>query len=454
MRTTRFALLVFAGFCSLLRAQSGGEFGSTAVPFLDDNGRVVLLVPYSTALPGNASLYVYDGTGENHWRVYWQLGNAKPTRAKVTQVTNDTATKHLVVNLGAPLPSDSAINTYLWTVLYTPPDDSTVLPQLVPSTPAPRQPAAPASLATACGPTSPNKPTFCPVTAGATPDISVTGNFLAAGGTKPIYKLEVISNLYAPRPLWGFYPGLNLTVEVNQNVKPPVNRTRFDPDSIVAGLAFQHMCTKCRLGGLYAIRLDETLPGGEFSRTDPSSNIVAATSVMFLFNSWQPFLHTAQAGSWKRRLYGSLYPLVAFEGGKNLNRPNMLAKTLVDLSKYNAIARGLLGADATLALASKDLKSDDISLSGYYRVRLPAFDEPFIKTTDSVTTVSLTTKPRHWVELDLSYSPFAFKYIAFTAQYQYGDLPPVFTLVDHKVSVGLTLKAAQSSKAAVGPGLK
>ena len=87
-------------------------------------------------------------------------------------------------------------------------------------------------------------------------------------------------------------------------------------------------------------------------------------------------------------------------------------------------------------------------------MRLPAFDEPFIKTTDSVTTVSLTTKPRHWVELDLSYSPFAFKYIAFTAQYQYGDLPPVFTLVDHKVSVGLTLKAAQSSKAAVGPGLK
>src|ERR1017187_8697821 len=97
MRTTRFALLVFAGFCSLLRAQSGGEFGSTAVPFLDDNGRVVLLLPYSSALPGNASLFEYDGTGENHWRVYWQLGNAKPTRARSEEHTSELQSPMYVV---------------------------------------------------------------------------------------------------------------------------------------------------------------------------------------------------------------------------------------------------------------------------------------------------------------------------------------------------------------------
>jgi hypothetical protein len=78
---------------------------------------------------------------------------------------------------------------------------------------------------------------------------------------------------------------------------------------------------------------------------------------------------------------------------------------------------------------------------------LPAFDEPFIRTERQITAVDLSTKARHWVELDFSYSPSSFKYLAITAQYQYGDLPPVFTFVDHKVTIGLTFKASQTTKA-------
>jgi hypothetical protein len=142
------------------------------------------------------------------------------------------------------------------------------------------------------------------------------------------------------------------------------------------------------------------------------------------------------------------------EVGKNLNKPREFDSVAVDLSHYDAILRGVGGANAIFARKSKDASVDVWSVTGSYIVRIPFKDEPLVKTMHQVTTVQLTTRTRHWIEVDGNVSPWSFKYLAITAKYQYGDLPPAFNLVDHSLSIGLTLKASQSSKPnAAGPPL-
>lgn len=278
---------------------------------------------------------------------------------------------------------------------------------------------------------------------------------MAAGGTKPICQLSATANYYlpsdsagpaTPQNLWHFDPGLNLAVQINQNTKPPNNRTRFDPDSIIGGLDFQRIVT---FDGAFltGLQLDEGLPTFEFSRSDPSSNLVFKSSVLFALRSLPLFPTSVTPGAKKSaRAYAALYPVLSFEAGKNLNRPGLLAKTAIDLTHYDGIARGVLGAEGTLGFISADKKTDNVNLSASYHARIPMYNEPFIMTGHSLTTVSLTTKTRHWLEVDLKVSPASFKYLAITAQYQYGALPPVFNFVNHTFSFGLTFTAVQTNK--------
>jgi hypothetical protein len=148
-------------------------------------------------------------------------------------------------------------------------------------------------------------------------------------------------------------------------------------------------------------------------------------------------------------LYGTIYPVLAVEAGKNLNEPSSIASIPVDLRRYDAIFRGVLGADAMFALATADRSSDVFSLSGSYRLRLPAFDEPFVEMQHQVTVVSLTSKPRSWVQANVNYAPWRFKYLSLNARYEYGELPPLFPLVNHQFTIGFTLQAVQTGK----PGL-
>lgn len=445
-RILRFAIvapLVIVGLMPLPSVAQEGKFIGSIAPYRDENHNVNLQLLYVTSPPGGAALYIFCGqTGENPWRVYWsQRQGDKPTRAAVVCARDDVSTRSLILTLAAPVPNSEAVNSLFWTVLYTPPDNSAVLPQLMAFVPSVGLAAA--RTKKSCDSKSPiAQPAFCAPMAGVPPDIRVTGGFLAAGQTKPIYTLEVLANIYASSPLewlWNFTPGFDLALETNQGSSPPNNRSRFDPDSIVVTADFMKIVPVQR-GVLYGIQFDEALPGGEFSRTDQSSNVIFKSGAMLILNPWHPR---------KSRFYGTLYPVLAFEGGKNLNRPNMLAGNPISLTHYNAIVRGVLGADAAVGYASSDKKTDDITLTGSYRVHLPAFDEPFISTINQVTNVNLTTRARHWVQVDLSYSPASFKFLSITAQYQYGELPPVFALVDHKASIGFTFKASQTNKPAL-----
>ena len=227
-----------------------------------------------------------------------------------------------------------------------------------------------------------------------------------------------------------------------------MHRTRFDPDSISAGFAvtdlvtFDHDNPILKKPLLRGMRFQAQLPEGEFSRIDPSSSIIASGLATFDFRPWHPASHSS--------LYGTLYPFLGMEAGRNLNRPRVVEMIPVDLSHYQGIVRGYMGVDATLAMASASRQSNIFAITGTYRVRIPAIDEPFFETLHQVTTVSLTTKARHWIEADLSYTLPSWKYLALSGQYQYGELPPFFPFVNHKFTIGFTIQAVQSK----APGSK
>jgi hypothetical protein len=428
-------------------AMGQGDFTLTGI-VPEAGTKTALDVNYTGTFPADPSAYL----DKDAWRVWVRKPNGtNPEELEVTAIEkiespNFTINK-LRLSLSGDLPAGNAVGTSAWHALFNPSKasglegfsfDSVVNTVIETRGTAAAKPR--------CDNTPPAPtPYFCAPAQGAPADVSLSGSFLAGGGTKPIYTFELKGGLYKRGEvpdLLGFHPGVTGTVEINQLAQAPNNRTTIDPDSIAAALAFQRLKTlQMRRARLYGLQFDEALPGGEFSRTDPSSNIIFRSSLLFGFSSILSPKHPS--------LYGTIYPVLALEAGKNLNKPNMIAMTAVDLTHYNAIFRGVIGSDAVFAVASQDRSADVFSVSGSYRIRLPAFDEPFVETLHQLTTVSMTTKARNWIEAGVNYAPWAFKYLSLTAKYEYGELPPLFTLVNHQFTIGFTLQAVQSRK----PGL-
>jgi hypothetical protein len=406
----------------------------------------VVYVDYSGPAPDAASPYLDRAS----WQVYWSSGSDGPLhRIGIDGVTIDPHSQMPVLQLrlsGETPPLDAK-----WTVLFAP---ASALPQVIQGTTPkggaePGQPLVPPQSASGESATATKASFFKPSSNGGTPDVSLSASFLAAGGTKPIYALEVKGTVVAAKSPLGFHPGLSADIAINQNTTPPVNKTTFSPDSITAGLAFKRVLY---LGSLQEIPpsapprdcivcgaiLQMNLPKGEFSASDPSSNIVFNPTATLVLNSWQPGRHTPY--------FGTFYPFFALEAGNNLSKPSTVNKVAVHFSNYDAIVRGVLGADAVFAKDTPDRTAQIFSITGSYRVRLPAFDEPQVRTFHQKTAVTLGTNARHWFEGNINYSPWSFKYLALTGKYQYGELPPLFKQVDHKFTIGLTLQANQTAQ--------
>ncbi len=428
-------------------AMGQGDFTLTGI-VPEAGSRTALDVNYTGAFPADSSAYL----NKDAWRVWVRKPDgANPEELEVTVVEkivspNFTINK-LRLSLSGDLPTGNAVGASAWHALFNPSKASGIeglsFDSVVNAVIEPRGTTA---AKPSCDNTPPDPtPYLCAPAQGAPADVSLSGSFLTGGGTKPIYTFELRGGLYKRGDvpdLLGFHPGVAGAVEINQLAQPPNNRTIIDPDSITAALAFQRLKPlQMRRAELYGLQFDEALPGGEFCRTDPSSNIVFRSSLLLGFSSISSAKHPS--------LYGTIYPVLALEAGKNLNKPNTIAMTAVDLSHYNAILRGVVGSDAVFAVASQDRSADVFSVSASYRVRLPAFDEPFVETLHQVTTVSMTTKARNWIQANVNYAPWKFKYLSLAAKYEYGELPPLFTLVNHQFTIGFTLQAVQSRK----PGL-
>ncbi len=446
---SRFAAL-FLFVVASVASRADSDFRLTGI-VPEPSHKTALDVNFTGTLPEGPSAYLDKGS----WRVWVKRRNAtNPEELDVIAVEKISSAEFTInklrLTLSGNVPTGNDALFSAWHALFNPPRitglegvsfDSVVNATLEPDVTQKARAAKPSCDNTPPAPT----PFFCAPNQGNLPDISLTGSFLAGGGTKPLYSFELIGGLYKRNELpnlMKFHPGVTAAIEINQNAQPPNNRTTLDPNSITAALAFQRLVPFRRRGtGLYGLQFDEALPSGEFSRTDPSSNIVFRSSLLVGFGAISSPRHPS--------LYATIYPVVAIEAGKNLNKPRNFASTALDLSRYNAIFRGVVGSEALFAVASEDRTSDVFSLGGRYRVRLPAFDEPFIQTIHQVTTGSMTTKPRNWLEAYVSYAPWKFKYLSLNAKYEYGELPPLFALVNHQFTIGFTLQAIQSGK----PGL-
>lgn len=425
-RLSFLALLVF----SVCPAYPQERFALTGIAVPESVSPPIIDVDYKGSAPDKSSPYL----PKENWKVKWSATpGSRATAVKVDAVTVSDTVKKLKLQVSGNLPAD--VRAVYWTVLFDPGDSAPLSPQLALSQPNRRNQAKPPA-ADCSNSDVHQQPYFCPPGQGVTPDFSLTGSFLAAGGTKPIIAAELQSDLIfsSNRELRGFYPGITTAVEVNQNVQPPNNRTRFDPDSIRAGLTFTKI-DPIQKSLLYGMEIQFQLPEGEFNRNDPSSNIIAGGLARFTFKPLK-----------ERSFYATLSPALGIETGRNLNRPSAVDMVPVDFSRYRGIFRGIVGADSSMGVASEDRTTDIFTITGSYRVRLPALDEPFAKTMHQVTTVDATTKARHWVEVDISSSPWNWKYFALNATYQYGSLPPLFAFVDHKFSIGFTLQAVQTRK--------
>lgn len=146
--------------------------------------------------------------------------------------------------------------------------------------------------------------------------------------------------------------------------------------------------------------------------------------------------------SGKGTLRTHLFPDAGIEVGKNLRSP-------IAGADGRAISRMKLGATYFLIFDIKKPWLQDISLSASWTRRWPMIPEVAYKANKAGTTpqflpVGVGTEPRDYVKptlnLDLT------KYFAVTVAYEYGSLPPKYSFLDSKFTLGLTIKAALAAK--------
>jgi hypothetical protein len=83
-----------------------------------------------------------------------------------------------------------------------------------------------------------------------------------------------------------------------------------------------------------------------------------------------------------------------------------------------------------------------INLSSNYTARIPTTDELFLETRHQKTPLPmLTSNTRHYLQNDLQF--MATDYFGFEIKQQYGSLPPAFSFVDNRVSIGLVFQLKQ-----------
>ena len=367
----------------------------------------------------------------NNWKIFQRAKDgAAPVRRSVAQASFGLQVIELTLEPLAGEQDD--LRKQLWTVLFLPPPDMAAVP--VVQNYAPSGSLSPGGSNNAAGGSCDSKSGFfCPVSGSDQPNILISGSFVAGGNTKPIYSLNEQVSLYTPEQ-HVFRFGVQTAVAINQSASPPNNRTRFDPDSLSASFSM-YRSTHIKNKYLFGIVSTINPAGGEFSRSDPSANFIGSFQEKFVLTPVKL----------SESIYFTLYPVLGMEAGKNLSQPSKISGVAVDLTGFSAITRGVFGADATLAKMRSDYSGNLFSIQGTWRERELAFDEPDVVTHHGVTRVGLDTKPRNWIEVDFSYSPGSWQYLALTAKYQYGAQPPLFNLVDSLATIGISFQAKQSA---------
>lgn len=354
-----------------------------------------------------------------HWMVTGQAPDAKQPEA-ITLAGNpiwDAGSATITLNYTVPADlGQSDPRAWTWKVTYT--------PSAISTTSTAKTPHASQSF-------------FGAAKGKSDADIYLSGTFLAGQGTKPLYTLDAkigwvpewrSSLSGSAHPRTSIFAGVESSLTINSTASPPVNRTQTDPDSITADINV-HFIRSNWIFALYPLK-------GEFSRRNADSNLVPAGTIQW---AWAP----KNIG---KRSAIAFYPSIGIEGGRNLDKPATFDGAAANLSGYNGIFRGVIGAFAAYYFESAKADPDNpyqFEITSTFVDRIVATPEPFLTTSlvngKSVTKVNFSTNPREYIETDLTWNINSL--VGVTVKDTWGSLPPLFALTGQQVTMGLTFKA-------------
>lgn len=249
-------------------------------------------------------------------------------------------------------------------------------------------------------------------------DIYFSGKAIGANKSKPVYSFESKIGYSKDLGLAGAI-GAKATMDAEQG-------SDADPDSITASASYEKIFLFPPPSTNITFQWD--MIGGEFDRKNQTRNIVTAPQAKLVIPS-------AQFG---KNYVGTIDFLAGFEAGNNY-------KNKLRPEGIGGFFRWKFGAGAYLTALDPPVFKK-VHLSANWQVRLPLQPEIFTEKVRGIKdpVSSLTRRPRHHVGID---TDFMFsKAFGLTMQYRWGSLPPAFNLVDRKVSAGLVVKLAQTSK--------
>jgi hypothetical protein len=260
------------------------------------------------------------------------------------------------------------------------------------------------------------------------------GSFLAGRYTKPIYVIDAKVDYKNELRKSGWFWHGSAAASTNTDAVAPVDKVRIDPDSISTSFVLSKTYNT-DAPGIYALELALSPVTGEFTRETGVANVVATGQLTVLFTP-------------VRQMF-AFYPSIGYDVGHVIVKPDTIADQAVDFAGWNTISRGVAGATAELYVFKPDPTDTDwyyFTIDASYTARVPFAAEPFVEpgtvNGQRVAVTSVRRNVRHEIEVAANWN--LGRYAGVQVQYKYGTLPPLFQLVDHQVTVGITLKAAQT----------
>jgi hypothetical protein len=209
-------------------------------------------------------------------------------------------------------------------------------------------------------------------------------------------------------------------------------RKQVDPDSYRIFGAYQNPLSSEWHGPLQGVLLTWLVGGAEFDRKGKDANFITAPYLDFPIRLFPKVIHATTEPM------AILTLTTGIEAGYNFHNA-------VSPDAGRGIFRGVAGGNLLFRFNPKLPGFKGVELSSAYTVRLPAVDEIFTSTKlvdgQSVDVPFLGNKARHYIKQELDFKLNDF--FSLTFKHEYGALPPVFRMVDHKASVGFAFSLRQ-----------
>jgi hypothetical protein len=263
-----------------------------------------------------------------------------------------------------------------------------------------------------------------------TSDVYISLSYSPALNSPPQYSIDTSVGLLFPLApkASSDYGSLGFLAAVKTD-----KRKQADPDSYRVFGLYQRGVTRQPKWPLQGVLFTWLIGGSEFERQAKNTNFISSPLLDF------PLRLRGKIDE-KTMVVPVLIPEIGMEIGNNFGNA-------VNSGGQGLIARGVLGSNLSVTFNPKAKLFQGIHLTSNYKLRLPARDEVFTNTTTNssgrvIDVPFLSTKPRHYIKNELGFT--LWEPISLTITHEYGDIPPAFRLVDHKVTIGLTLSFQQN----------